>query len=378
MNSKTTLDVIRTGVTLSGPVFHLIPLSFRGLRKVVTIPTTQRIRYIHTIWCILQLVSLSLSLTETLWSVWKVEDDATAVVFHFFLLISKFGSAFYLITFQRNSDIIALILNTIITNSLKFRNPKAHSGKLFPTILVSITASTVLLIVTVPLTSQLYYKHLHTLHIEVVGYATVESFLWRIFVFLVDFTRLVPMASIVTVTGPMALVVLDYMQTMLRSINILLRKLDGFDSRKTYVLILYREMELFNQLCNQAFQLYIWAVVQSTGAAVLIACLYCLTVNHKRLGLLLLVGTTLVAMIAAIFNALVFHVGSKPGKLSTKILHYVKTSGRSDSWERRFARSFRVLAVRVGEFHKMDRKRGPDFFRFVLQRTSFLVAKIGD
>lgn len=37
-------------------------------------------------------------------------------------------------------------------------------------------------------------------------------------------------------------------------------------------------------------------------------------------------------------------------------------------------RSCPVIATRIGQFHKIDRKRCLDFSRFVLQWTAFLVA----
>lgn len=44
-------------------------------------------------------------------------------------------------------------------------------------------------------------------------------------------------------------------------------------------------------------------------------------------------------------------------------------------WARKFLKSCPVIAISVGEFHKMDSERVPAFIRFISQRTFFLVLK---
>lgn len=70
----------------------------------------------------------------------------------------------------------------------------------------------------------------------------------------------------------------------------------------------------------------------------------------------------------------VLRMGSGTIRLSTNVLHYAK-AWKGCPWSKKFFKSCPPIAIRVGEFHKMDSERAPAYVRFVLQRTLFLVVK---
>ncbi len=139
----------------------------------------------------------------------------------------------------------------------------------------------------------------------------------------------------------------------------------------------YRKIQVLVILCDKCFQSYIWPEVQFYGAILLISVLYVLIVLHQQLpqsGVWLLL---LFLLSVALLICLVLRTGSKSIGLSRSVLQgvAVRPANEKDGWSKRFFKSCPTIAIRVGEFHKMDSERAPSFIRFVLQRTFFFVLK---
>lgn len=139
---------------------------------------------------------------------------------------------------------------------------------------------------------------------------------------------------------------------------------------------LYREVQVFALLCNEAFENYVWGITQFCGGAGLIPLFYGLFTLHGKMGAWMMAGWLLLTVTSVNYSVLFFHVGSQPVKLSGKFLHLAeKSSRRKCAWSRKFFRSCTIIVMKIGGFHILDRRRGPDLFRFVLLRTDFLVTR---
>ncbi len=140
-----------------------------------------------------------------------------------------------------------------------------------------------------------------------------------------------------------------------------------------YICTLYREIQILVILSNKAFQHLFWPFIQFYGCVVLITLLYPLILFMHQLGA---AGILICIMVLAVLGTCcsMLGLGSQTIILSTKILGYAK-SCNEDKTQRKFIRTCPKIAIRVGEFHKMDSERVPAFIRFVLQRTFFLVLK---
>lgn len=76
----------------------------------------------------------------------------------------------------------------------------------------------------------------------------------------------------------------------------------------------------------------------------------------------------------ALVICLMLDLGSKSILFTKKLAQKSKHWGGC-KWFRKFFRSCPTIAIKVGEFHVMDRNRAPSFIRFILQRTFLLVLK---
>lgn len=138
--------------------------------------------------------------------------------------------------------------------------------------------------------------------------------------------------------------------------------------------MLYRREQILVILSDQCFQSYIWPVNQFYGGILLISLLYSLLVFQHQLPFsgVILIGLFFLSLTFICCSTL--HMGNNLRTAATKILLNLKK--RSDSrWARKFLKSCPIIAIRVGEFHKMDRERVPSFIRFIMQRTFLLVLK---
>ncbi len=138
--------------------------------------------------------------------------------------------------------------------------------------------------------------------------------------------------------------------------------------------IMHRRVQVFVILCNQCLQYYFWPALNFSGALSIIGLLYALIISQRSLPAAgvacictMMISTTLVC-------CSMFHLGSRTIIISSDILKRSKHWNKC-KYSKKFLRSCPVIANMMGEFHKMDRKRGPYFIKFILQRTFLLALK---
>ncbi len=136
----------------------------------------------------------------------------------------------------------------------------------------------------------------------------------------------------------------------------------------------YRQIQIFAILSNQCFQTHIWPAIQFIGGTLLIAMLCCLLLFQTRLPAIGIVFICLIIATMVLVRCLMLDLGSRPILISKKVCRQAnQLSGCK--WSQKFFKSCPVIALGMGEFHKMDRARVGAFIRFILQRTFFLVMR---
>lgn len=157
----------------------------------------------------------------------------------------------------------------------------------------------------------------------------------------------------------------------------MISKVSGDSKKKDsnqFICKIYRETQILVILSNKAFQGYLWPVIQFYGGIFLIGLLYLLILFISLLGTF---GVSVIVMTIFATGAIccsMLGLGRQTIILSNKFLRHAKSlSGCAE--QRKFFQSCPTIALRVGEFHKMDSERIPFFIRFILQRTFFFVLK---
>lgn len=149
---------------------------------------------------------------------------------------------------------------------------------------------------------------------------------------------------------------------------------EGNLKHRQNIAIFYRIIQLFAIVSNQCFQTYMWPAIQFIGGMLIIAILYCLLVFKRSLPLVGIICLMFLMVSMILVCCMMLDLGSRPMLISGKIVQQAKKTYRC-RWSRKFFKSCPVIALRIGEFHKMDRQRVSAFVRFILQRTFFLVLK---
>ncbi len=140
---------------------------------------------------------------------------------------------------------------------------------------------------------------------------------------------------------------------------------------------LYNRARILVILTDKCFQSYVWPAIQFYGAVGVIAILCVLLLLQNNLPIFAIIGLVTFAVGITLLICLMLGMGSKTIIVSRKILQRVKwwNINGGNKFTRKLFRSCPTIALRVGEFHKMDSERVPALIRFILQRTFFLVLK---
>lgn len=149
------------------------------------------------------------------------------------------------------------------------------------------------------------------------------------------------------------------------------------DTYIQYIGTFYRRVQILVILTDKCFQSYVWPAIQFYGAIGVIVLLYVLLVLEQVLPISAKLGLATFAVGVIVLICLMLGMGSKTIIVSCKILQRVKlwNANAGNKLSRKFFRSCPTIALRVGEFHKMDSERAPALIRFILQRTFFLVLR---
>ncbi|CAL8146382.1 unnamed protein product [Orchesella dallaii] len=138
--------------------------------------------------------------------------------------------------------------------------------------------------------------------------------------------------------------------------------------------MLYRQTQIFSIFCNECCKAYIWSGIQFNGAVAVVIPLYSLVIFGNQLSPIFVAVGIFIIITTTIFCLFVFELGSRPQSLSVCIIKRLRNCKRNSlSWK--FGKSCRPIVLKVGHFHKMDRKLGSSFVRFCVQRTVFLVVQ---
>lgn len=139
---------------------------------------------------------------------------------------------------------------------------------------------------------------------------------------------------------------------------------------------MYRQIQILVILSDQCFQDYLWPIVQFLGGLGIILLFYALLVFHQEIhpfGIFVMCTLTVSVTLCC---CLMLIMGSSSILYSRKILMTLRKEENVESkWAKRFYRSCPPIALKVGQFHKMDRERVPAFIRFILHRTFVLVLR---
>lgn len=375
MTSKANLELTQSLVQLSGSLC-LTPLRVSKLRYTDVISDSQVNEKIMKCWRWIAYFSLTVTIAELYFNVRSTKLNILAILYHYDLLMAKVGTIGFLYAFQRevNEIKVALdfILNTSRTQSGKLPGSKRNDtgGLLLPTLLLISTVFPAFFILGIPITSLIFYQQLHLFYVEGLG-NICQNCIWKITVFLLEIIFMVPAGCMSSLAACVALVILDFTLVRIQCL------IDRCADHTCKIGPQYRQLQVFTLICNVAFKNYIWGTTQFLGGAALIPFLYGLITLHGKLGAWVMSEMLVLVVTTIIYFGLVFHVGGTPMILSEKFLHLTESSSRKCQSCNRYFRSCTVIAMRIGEFHKLDRKRGPDFFRFVLQRTAYFVANTG-
>lgn len=117
-----------------------------------------------------------------------------------------------------------------------------------------------------------------------------------------------------------------------------------------------------------------WTSYEFTGAVLIISTVYLIIVFEQKLQPVVIFLFVSCAILTLAVVCLTLDMASRPVKRSKAFLEKCKSFKWSVETSK-FLRSCSYIAFRIGSFHEIDRERVPTFFRFILQRTFFLVAK---
>lgn len=151
------------------------------------------------------------------------------------------------------------------------------------------------------------------------------------------------------------------------------RKIEFFERVK--LAMAYRQLQIIVGLCDNCFQQFSWPNIQFMGSSILISVLYSVLMFYKIFPANVLLMMVSTCTITGIFIFSIFDYGSRPYVASRKFLARCTKQWRLFPWTRAFFRSCRPIYFKIGQFHRMDRGRGPSLIRFCLQRTFFLMVQ---
>ncbi len=178
-------------------------------------------------------------------------------------------------------------------------------------------------------------------------------------------------------------IVLIFIKELLDNLKDLLEMLrnsfvNNPDNTYALIAIYYRQIQVFAILVNECLQTHFWPVAESTGSVLSIGLAYTFVRYHGLFNIYIQVSLAASSTSLFLLLCFMFDVGSQSLLISTKIIRFSSSAVRRDESSklfRKFAKSCPAVVLKVGHFHKIDRQRGPNLIRFIVQRTVFLLLK---
>ncbi len=150
------------------------------------------------------------------------------------------------------------------------------------------------------------------------------------------------------------------------------------ENADTLIEIYYRQIQVFVILVNECLQTHFWPVVEFIGAVVSIGLAYTFIRYHGLFNIYVQGSLAAASISVFLLLCVMFDVGSQSLLISSKIIRWSTSAvGRDKTSKlfRKFAKSCPPVVLKVGNFHRIDRQRGPALIRFIVQRTVFLLLK---
>ncbi len=297
-------------------------------------------------------------------------------IYQGFILISLLGQTTYFKVCNVNADRVCILLNIFKdypAGVVKLNSVTKQTNKLDGVLIILLAHVTVvghiIYDLMLPMISTLLTDKVHGAFTFVFGLSwpvcVVRGFL-QLLIFL-------PNSFVGVYVFGFGLIILVYLnRSISQVVKFIINENKIGRGRNGYrIAMSYRGLQIFLVICNEAYQTYVWPLLQFVGSCVGIIGLYFLLEYGTILpiGLVFIITACFVLLVGVAF--LILDAGSRPILLSSNILRKVKYNYEYN-WSRKFWRSCKPISLNVGPFHKMDRSRGPAFFRFILQRTFFL------
>lgn len=293
--------------------------------------------------------------------------------FYGFLSCSIFGETIYTFGFYVQASEFCCLLNCMSRKSDKIFNKNVKRSQPTDYLLVTLT-------IWLQLTIILQFLVLiPAVDISlIVLYEDQHRALYIIFFALKLFT-LIRICSTLLITLPTCIVsVKELCDNLVTVLSIVKTESSVKCNVQLRLLIMhYRQVQIFTILVNECFSTYFWPGFQFIGASASVGLAFVFIVFRNVLSIFIQTSLILIALFILSVICFVFDMGSRPMPLSSKILAGTRLliGGKECKWFSKFTKSCPCIALKVGQFHKIDRKRVPSIIRFVLQRTVFLVLK---
>lgn len=352
--------------------FSIFPIQYKPQDKIFRIKSTEsRKRTILLVVSSINLVTIFLQLILSILN-FKI-SNIIVPIFNGISFIVIIASAIYILGFQSHATEFCTLLNCVVRNEdvILYQNPTwcYNNENLLLVLVLSVSLSAIMMhVVLIPIGYILLIFTKQSCSI---------SILLDILLVIIKVPTLYAASIISAVSVPILLLSLKTLDDTLKYFLKILKtnKTCNRDCKTWSSGLSYRKIQILVILANECFKNEFWAAVQFLGAVMSIGLAYTFISYHKMFSLL--IQTLIILLLCLILGTVCFilHLGSNSLLISTKITNSVKLAiPRSHAkWGRKFNKSCPVVALKIGPFHSMDRKRGPALLRFVIQRTIFLV-----
>ncbi|CAL8146379.1 unnamed protein product [Orchesella dallaii] len=383
MIGQFSLSIFRLQLTLADYLgafpFHI------GSKGVIKIRSEKESKLFGNFWLCLVITSLFysvISLHESLSS--NTTFRLTTVAYQAYLLEFHIVALLDLMGIRKNPVCVQRLI-VYIYNSESFVRPKEkRQAAWFPVIFVSSAMTCVNLSLMVA-TLAFAFPCSHPLLDKTIcggkACSTNIPIHCRIFVSFFDFMCMFPVTLFGGPFMSLSLLSLEFLRGHLKLASPIDKKREkthdqsGVQNQcQLNLAMVLRQAQILGKLCNDCLQTYIWTGIQFNGAVAIVIPLYSLIVFGRQLspifiglGLSIIISTTT-------FCLYVFELGSRPQSISLGIIKGLRTCKRR-SWSYKFSKSCKPITMKVGSFHKMDRKLGSSFVKFLVQRTVFLIVQ---
>lgn len=285
------------------------------------------------------------------------------------------------------SLIFSIVLSKCSTGKRKRTKSLEQIADVFlpPTIFICSIASTTLNLLISFLFPQLYYFRFGDEGRA--SFSLVPGF-WNRITSLLE--TLVSSTPLFFFFGPTVSIEVLTLLKLYNSVKFLLRILKYnqrkvFDSDKlcSHFCKMYRKLQVFSIFVNEYGKDYLRPNFEFVGSVLTILFSYSVIVlktesgneNDKKMAQLGRFTFAFILIFLISWMACLHGLPSKPYVHSRKILHHGRSHWKSDSWSRKFFLSCQPIAVRIGDFHVIDKDRAPLIFQFCLRRIFYLAVQ---